>query len=63
MAETTEILQRVTRIETKLDSALAVDRDHERRVRNLEKRQWFLSGVGAVIGAVLTKIGFGGHIG
>ena len=48
-----EVIERLSRIETKLDSALDVDKDHETRIRGVERNQWFFSGIAAVIGSFL----------
>lgn len=48
--------QQLGRIEAKLDAALAVDRDHEERLRGLEKLRWQLHGMWVVIAAVVTFI-------
>ena len=53
---TQEIVERLARIETKLDNALDKDKDHESRLRATERNQWFFSGIAAVIGSFL-----GGH--
>ncbi len=42
----------LARIETKLDNAISIDADHERRLRVLEARQWPLPSV-----AVLLSVG------
>jgi hypothetical protein len=51
-----EVIDRLARIEVTLESLP----DQETRIRNLEKRQWMLSGAAAVLGATLSK--FGIHI-
>jgi hypothetical protein len=54
-----EVVQRLTRIETKLDAALECDKDHEKRLRGLEHKQWWLSGVAAVAGFLASHFGPG----
>jgi hypothetical protein len=44
-----EILQRLVRIETKLDGILREGRDHETRLRSVEKWRWLIVGGGAVV--------------
>jgi len=46
-------LQRLARIETKLDIYL---KDHETRMRGMEARQWWLTGFGALAAFIATKI-------
>ena len=53
----TEVVERLARIETKLDAALATDADHEKRLRAVEKKQWWLSGVAAVVGFLASHFG------
>lgn len=62
-----EIQRSLGRIEGKLDSALSrmdakdtQDMERDKRIASVERRQWWLSGVAAVIGGLL---GFGGSNG
>jgi hypothetical protein len=55
-----EVIDRLARIETTVASMPPRLQDQETRIRNLEKRQWMLSGAAAVLGATLSK--FGIHI-
>ena len=57
MMEHVEVVQRLTRIETKLDAALECNQDHESRLRAVEHRQWWMSGVAAVIGFIASILG------
>jgi len=50
-------LQRLTRIETKLDAVLEIDRDHEHRLRSVENKQWWMSRAAAVIGLLGSYFG------
>jgi len=50
-------LQRLTRIETKLDAALECSEDHEHRLRSVENKQWWMSGAAAVIGFLASCFG------
>ncbi len=58
-----QVGERLVRIETKLDQALATHADHEARIRRLERVVWGAASAaatgGAGIAAFLTKI-FGG---
>lgn len=54
---------RLTRIETKLDAALAVDKDHEFRLRRVEAKQYYLAGFAAISAFIVTKIPWTMHIG
>lgn len=67
MSELTEIQRSLGRVEGKLDAALtrmdARDQDVEdlrKELRSVDRRQWWLSGVAAAIGALL---GIGGSHG
>ena len=53
----TEIVERLARIETKLDSALSIQADHETRMRAVERKQWLHSGGVAALAAYLSKFG------
>lgn len=44
-----DIVSRLARIETKLDSHLTTQHDHEKRIRSLEKSSWKLAGVAAAV--------------
>ena len=57
-----EVIDRLARIETKTDAAVEAHRDHEERIRGLEKRMWTVGGAAAVVGAVLTKLSMALHI-
>jgi hypothetical protein len=48
--------ERLARIETKLDQALTTQKDHEDRLRGLEKSKHWLAGVYAGGSAVLTAV-------
>lgn len=52
--------ERVTRIEVKLDQALAHGADHEARIRRLERALWmavgFAAAAGGLIGAVVARL-------
>jgi hypothetical protein len=52
-----DVIDRLARIEERIDAFTASKIDHEDRLRTLEKRQWFLSGVAIVVGALLGKVG------
>jgi hypothetical protein len=52
-----EVIDRLARIETTLESMTPRLLDQETRIRSLEKRQWILSGAAAVLGATLSKFG------
>jgi hypothetical protein len=53
----TEIQRALGRVEGKLDTALTRMDKQEERIGNVEKRQWWVAGVFAAIGAAL---GIGG---
>src|SRR5262249_2699258 len=48
MTEHVEVVQRLRRIETKLDAALECNEDHEHRLRSVGNKQWGMSGAAAV---------------
>jgi hypothetical protein len=52
--------ERLARIETKLDQALASHADHENRIRRLERALWMVGGFAAAgggsLGALLTHL-------
>ena len=50
-----DCIDRLARIETNLQAAIASDKDMEDRVRSLEKRQWHFLGALAIFGAMLAK--------
>jgi hypothetical protein len=52
-----EIVDRLARIETKLDAALATQADHETRMRVTEKKQWYHSGALALAAVYFQKFG------
>jgi hypothetical protein len=52
-----DVIDRLARIETALESLGARATDHEGRMRQLERRQWVLAGVAASLGPVLAKLG------
>ena len=56
------VIERLARIEEKTDSAAAANKDHEERIRGLERRMWTVGGAAAVVGAVLTKVSMSMHI-
>lgn len=53
MEDENEILQRLTRIETKLDMKIERVNDHEKRIRFLERYAFILIGI---FGLVITLI-------
>lgn len=57
-------LERLVRMETKLDAVLATNADLEHRVRSLERRQWPLPSLALLIAVISTIPGivilFGG---
>jgi hypothetical protein len=57
MDHATDVRERLTRIETKLDTALACNEDHEMRLRSVEHKQWWLSGVAAIAGFLASHFG------
>jgi hypothetical protein len=52
-----EVIDRLARIETHVESAAVRLSDHEVRVRSLERRQWLLAGAAAALGPFLSKLG------
>lgn len=46
----------LTRVEGKLDSALAQGADHEIRLRSLERAVWVAAGTGVIGGASLSQV-------
>lgn len=56
-----DVVERLARIETKSDAAVEAHRDHEDRIRGLERRMWTVGGAAAVVGAVLTKLSLSLH--
>jgi len=52
-----EVLQRLARIEENSASAAARNKDHEDRLRGLERKQWLFTGIAASLSAYLTKFG------
>jgi hypothetical protein len=53
----TDIVDRLARIETKLDVVLERASDQEVRLRGVERKQWYHSGGIAAAAFVLTKLG------
>lgn len=51
-----EVLDRLTRIEVKLDSQLTHISDHEGRLRRLERTVWIAMGAAAAIGGAAGSI-------
>jgi hypothetical protein len=47
-----EVLERLARIETKLDDMIGARTDHETRIRKLEFKSNWLSGAAAAVGAL-----------
>lgn len=56
MTDGREVLDRLVRIETKLDSQLTRSEDHEGRIRRLERAVWVASGAAATAGGVVGSI-------
>jgi hypothetical protein len=52
-----DVIDRLARIETALESLGNRASDHESRVRQLERRQWVLAGIAATAAPVLTRLG------
>lgn len=52
--------ERLVRIETKLDQALAQHADHETRIRSLERAKWMAAGFaaagGGIVGAIVSRL-------
>jgi hypothetical protein len=55
--ERDEIIAGLTRCETKLDQLLSAEKDHEDRIRSVERKQWYFSGVWAVLALAAAKLG------
>jgi hypothetical protein len=51
-ARHSEVIERLARIETKLDEMIGARSDHETRIRKLEFKSHWLSGAAAVVGAL-----------
>jgi hypothetical protein len=51
-----EVIERLTRIETKVDALVYDGSDIETRVRTLERWRWILAGGGGVISALLAWV-------
>lgn len=53
-------IERLVRIETKLDIVLAQHTDHEVRLRALERAKWIAAGIaaagGGAVGTVVTRL-------
>jgi len=58
------IIERLARIETKLDNAISRSDDHETRIRRLERALWLVTGAAAVgggaLGSIISKLVGGG---
>jgi hypothetical protein len=52
-----EDIERLERIDTNVQSLLKQDADKEKRIRALERSQWWHRGVLGVLAAFLLKIG------
>lgn len=52
------LIERLVRMETKLDLVLTRAEDHEVRLRALEERKWPLGPLGTVIGGLGVAAGF-----
>lgn len=52
-----EVLSRLVRIEAHAETASALAKDHEVRVRKLETRQWLFAGAVMALQPVLAKLG------
>ncbi|HEX4816711.1 MAG TPA: hypothetical protein VFV66_28550 [Nonomuraea sp.] len=50
------IIERLARIETKLDNAIGRADDHETRIRRLERALWLVTGAAAAVGGALGSI-------
>jgi hypothetical protein len=53
-----DVIDRLARIETHLENTISRSKDHETRLRTLERRQWLLAGAAACLAPVLAKLGF-----
>lgn len=64
MSTSSEVLERLVRIETKLDAAISRADDHETRIRRMERMLWLAAGAataaGGVLGTVAQRIMGGG---
>lgn len=49
-----EVLERLTRIEVKLDAAISRADDHENRLRRLERTVWAVAGAAAIAGGAVS---------
>lgn len=56
MEQESEILQRLTRIETKLDSKIEKLADHEKRIRFLERYAFILLGIFGIAVIIIQTI-------
>jgi hypothetical protein len=45
-----ETHDRLARIETKIDTLITDRKDHEKRIRSVERNVWWVSGAAAVVG-------------
>lgn len=52
-----EIIEGLTRVETKVDMLLQRELGSELRLRSVERRQWYHSGVVAVLALIAAKFG------
>lgn len=48
-----EVLDRLVRIETKLDNVIYLGTDHETRIRKLERALWLATGAAAAAGGTV----------
>jgi hypothetical protein len=53
-----DVIERLARIETHLESSVEHRKDHEDRLRSVETRQRYLNGATAVLTAVLAFLGY-----
>ncbi|MBX6382153.1 MAG: hypothetical protein IRZ07_04135 [Microbispora sp.] len=51
-----EVLERLTRIEVKLDAAISRADDHESRLRRLERAVWVATGAAAIAGGAIGEV-------
>jgi len=51
-----EVLERLTRIEVKLDTAINRTDDHESRLRRLERAVWVATGAAAIAGGAIGEV-------
>jgi hypothetical protein len=54
-----EITERLARIETKVDIIIEHGRDHEKRVRSLERENWLHRGAAAIVAFIATRFTVG----